>query len=136
MCLQVERPKRLGHNVWLGLGIVVIEWAFILKFGEDEIAKAGAIRGVDPFRFNPWYPIWAACGVLIGLFSLLHFAPPMICDSLFDYSAATAGQRKAVDMLLLLAVALPSLLGLYELWITMGYCDPNAEIPVWDRCAG
>ena len=112
----VDRPKRLGHNVWLGLGILVIEWAFIFKFGEEEIASAGAIRGVDPceksnsapfshlenelicqdtlgtknmreqlnkqrrvslrsFRFNPWYPVWAASTMLIGekLALCVHF---------------------------------------------------------------
>ena len=39
----VERPKRLGHNVWLGLGILVIEWGFIFKFGGEEISKAGCV---------------------------------------------------------------------------------------------
>eukprot|EP01046_Picozoa_sp_COSAG06_P069040 COSAG06_NODE_18641_length_876_cov_0.958816_2_plen_75_part_00 len=72
--------------------------------------------------------------MIAGLFSLLHFAPPLLRDNIFDYSAATAGQRKAVDLLLLLAVALPSLLGVYELWVTMGYCDAQAVVPVWDRC--
>ena len=72
---------------------------------------------------------------LIGMFSLLHFAPPFLRDNLFDYSAATPAQRKAVDLLLLLAVALPSVLGVFELWVTMGYCDAQAAVPVWDSCA-
>jgi hypothetical protein len=42
----VERPKRLGHNVWLGLGILVIEWGFIFKFGEEEISKAGCVHAL------------------------------------------------------------------------------------------
>ena len=93
-----------------------------------------AIRGVDPFRFNPWYPVWVFSTLLVGMFSLLYFAPPWLRDNLFDYSAATAAQRKAVDLLLLLSVALPSTLGVYELWDTMGYCDAHAAVPVWDRC--
>lgn len=72
--------------------------------------------------------------MLIGVFSLLHFAPPFV-RHLFDYSTATVSKRKAVDALLLLAVALPSVLGAYDLWTTMGYCDPYASVPVWDRCA-
>jgi hypothetical protein len=94
-----------------------------------------AIRGVDPFRFNPWYPVWGLSTILIVMFSLLHFAPPVLRDNLFDYSAATSTQRKAVDLLLLLAVALPSMLGVHELWVTIGYCDAQAAVPVWDRCA-
>ncbi len=66
-----------------GLPLLFLQ-AFILKFGGEEIANAGAIRGVDPFRFNPWYPVWASCVALIGVFSLLHFAPPLIRDNLFD----------------------------------------------------
>jgi hypothetical protein len=27
----VARPKRLGHNVWLGLGILVVEWVNLLS---------------------------------------------------------------------------------------------------------
>ena len=90
---------------------------------------------MDPFRFNPWYPVWGLSTILIGMFSLLHFAPPFLRDNVFDYAAATPGQRKAVDLLLLSAVALPSVLGVFELWVTMGYCDAQAAVPVWDRCA-
>ena len=89
---------------------------------------------MDPFRFNPWYPVWGASTILIGIFSVLHFAPPIVRNHLFEYSQATAAQRKAVDLLLLLAVALPSVLGMYELWVTVGYCDAHAAVPVWDRC--
>lgn len=89
---------------------------------------------MDPFRFNPWWYVWGASTVLIGLFSTLHFAPRVVRDHLFDYSAAAAAQRKAVDLMLVLAVALPSVLGVYELFITMGYCDAHAAVPVWDRC--
>lgn len=46
----VERPKRLGHNAWLGLGILIVEWNFIFKFGEDEIAKAGCASLLDGIR--------------------------------------------------------------------------------------
>jgi hypothetical protein len=46
----IEHPKRLGHNVWLGLGILVIEWSFIFKFGHEEIAKAGCALSIGPAR--------------------------------------------------------------------------------------
>jgi hypothetical protein len=54
-----------GRFCIVGLPLLFLQ-AFILKFGGEEIA----IRGVDPFRFNPWYPVWAACVALIGVFSL------------------------------------------------------------------
>jgi len=34
--------------------VIIAEWAFIFKFAEGEIMKAGSVRGVDPFAPNPW----------------------------------------------------------------------------------
>ena len=131
----IEHPKRLGHNVWLGLGILVIEWSFIFKFGHGEIAKAGVERGVDPFASNPWWYAWALSLCFLFGFSILHFSPPCVRNNVFDYTAASDNARKAVDVLLICSMLVPSVLGVQELYSTVGYCDPLADPPVWDGCS-
>jgi hypothetical protein len=110
----LDSPKRLGHNTWLGLAIITAEWAFIFKFAEGEISKAGKDRGVDPFAPNPWLWAWGTSTVFLCAFALLHFAPVcFVRDHLFDYAKAspTSRGRILVDALLLLSVATPSALG-------------------------
>lgn len=117
------------------MAIILAEWAFIFKFAGPEITTAGAVRGIDPFAVhNPWLVAWSAHGSLLFAFALLHFSPPWFRDHIFDYDTASADARKAVDLLLVVACAIPSVLAVHEIYATVGYCDPAAT-DVWDRCA-
>jgi phosphatidylserine synthase 2 len=124
----LDSPKRLGHNTWLGLAVIVAEWSFIFKFAEGEIVKAGRVRGVDPFAPNPWLWAWALSTTFLCAFALLHFAPvSFVQDHLFDYAKAssTSRGRMLVDSLLLLSIATPSVLGTSALSTQHRVLDPD-----------
>ena len=128
-CVNPE-ANRLGQNAWLGMATIVAELALIFKFAPAEIAASDQ----QLTWTSGWGLVWVLNTALLAAFSILHFAPSWLRRNCFDYSTVSPAARKAVDTLLIVAVVIPCVMGVYELVQTMGYCN-NDKRTVFDGCA-